>query len=255
MLIERSGEGPNLVLLHGWAMNRYCWHWLIPILEKYYKTIRVDLPGHGDGCGSRFSFSKEDELITELSNLCEENATWIGWSLGGLLAQRVAQVYPHKVNRLICIGSAACFLKKEGWTEGVSEKDFNHFLKVFAADNTFALDHFLTLEVADSEKASETLKILKLLSLRNYESAELIAALELLRDQDMRKAIPNYKCPILFMGGEADRLVSTKNLKASSMLVAQGKVFIIDKAGHAPMISHPEKFADCLMKYLEGTNA
>ena len=255
MFIERSGEGPNVVLLSGWAMTRYCWHQLIPVLEKHYKTIRVDLPGHGDGCGSCFSFSRMDELITELSDLCEAGATWIGWSLGGLLAQRVAQIYPHKVKRLICVGSAACFLQKNDWSEGISEENFKQFLKIFEADNSIALEQFLTLQVVDSENANETFRILKLLLVNNYEPRELIAALELLRSQDMRKAIANYECPVLFMGGDADRLVSANNLKASSALASQGEVTIIAKAGHAPMISHFEEFSKQLIEYLDRTDA
>ncbi len=255
MFIERSGEGPNIVLLSGWAMTRYCWHRLIPVLERHHKTIRVDLPGHGDGCGSCFSFSRMDELITELSDLCEAEATWIGWSLGGLLAQRVAQIYPHKVKRLICVGSAACFLQKNDWAEGISEENFNQFLKIFKADNSIALEQFLTLQVVDAENANETFRILKLLLANNYEPRELIAALELLRSQDMRKAITNYKCPVLFVGGDADRLVSANNLKASSTLAPRGEVNIIAKAGHAPMISHFEEFSEQLIEYLDRTDA
>ena len=255
MFIERSGQGPNLVLLSGWAMTRHCWHQLIPALEKHYKTVRVDLPGHGDGCGSCFSFSRMDELITELSNLCEEEATWIGWSLGGLLAQHVAQTYPHKVKRLICVGSTPCFLQKNDWSEGISEADYNQFLKIFVADNSIALEQFITLQVVDSENANETFKILKLLLVNNYEPKELIAALELLRSQDMRKAIAKYKGPVLFIGGNADRLVSASNLKASSTLPPQGEVNIIAKAGHAPMISHFEEFSERLTNYLYKTDA
>ena len=255
MLIEYSGKGPNLVLLHGWAMSRHCWYYLIPVFEKHFKTIRVDLPGHEEGCGSCFSFTREEELITELSNLCEESATWIGWSLGGLLAQRVAQTYPHKVNSLVCVGSGACYLQKDGWDHGVSEEDFNRFLKSFEADNAAAFEYFLNLQIVNTERASETLEILKLLLVNDYEAEELIAALELLRAQDMRKAIANYKCPILFVGGRADKLVSMENIRASSALAPQAVNFIIGKAGHAPMISHVEDFAGGLAEYMKTTDA
>ena len=255
MFIERSGKGPNLVLVSGWAMTRHCWYQLIPVMEKHYKTIRVDLPGHGNGCGSCFSFSRIDELITELSNLCEGGATWIGWSLGGLLAQRVAQAYPHKVKRLVCVGTAACFLQKNDWPRGISEEDYNDFLKIFEADSSSALEQFLAIQVVDSENANETFKILKLVLSHNYEPKELIAALELLRNQDMRKAIANYKCPVLFIGGDADKLVSTDNLRESSMLAPKGEVNIIAKAGHAPIISHFEEFSERLSEYLDKTDA
>ena len=253
MLIERSGNGPNLILLHGWATDRYFWKYLIPIAERFYTTIRVDLPGHGDGCGSSFSFFREDELVTELSNLCDGGATWIGWSLGGFLAQRVAQLYPHKVNRLICMGSAARFTQAADWPQGITKKDFNNFIKVFKNDSPMALEHFLKLQVMGTERAVTTLELLKFLIVKNYEVKELTAALELLRDQDTRKAIENYQGPILFIGGEADKLVSEKNLRLSSNLAFRSKVFIVEKAGHAPMLSHPAYFYDGLQEYLERT--
>ena len=255
MLIERSGDGPGFILLHGWAMNRHCWHYLSSVLEKVYTAIRVDLPGHHEGCGSSFSFTREDELITELSNLTEEGATWMGWSLGGLLAQRVAQAYPHKVKRLICIGSAACYLQKEAWAQGISEKDFNNYLKVFNADDSMAIEHFLGLQVAGTERAKETLKALKIFVSRNYETKELAAALELLRKQDMREAIPHYNCPALFMGGGADSLISKENIKASAALAPQGEAYIVSGAGHAPMISHLDGFTTGLVDYLKRTDA
>ena len=254
MLIERNGEGPDFILLHGWAMNRYCWYQLSSLLPEIYNTIRVDLPGHHEGCGSSFSFTREEELITELSNLTEEGATWLGWSLGGLLAQRVAQAYPHKVERLICISSAACYLQKEGWPEGVSEKDFNDYLKIFNAEDSMAIEHFLDLQVVGSERASDTLKGLKVFASRNYETEELAAALELLRKQDMREAIPHYQFPTLFIGGSADKLVSEKNIRESAALAPQGEACIVRKAGHAPMISHPGEFTSCMVDFLRKTD-
>ena len=255
MLIERSGTGPNLILLHGWAMSRHCWHHLTPLFEKHYKTVRVDLPGHGDGCGSSLSFTRKDELIAELSNLCEDGATWLGWSLGGLLAQMVAQAYPDKVKRLVCISSAACYVQKDDWPYGIREADFNHFLKVFNADSSIALENFLLMQVEGTQYAKETLRMLKLMSAKDYDFEELVAALQLLRTEDMRKALPEYKCPTLFVGGEADKLMPLKNLEESSKLVSFPRIYTMEAAGHAPMVSHVEDFIDGLSEFLERTDA
>ena len=45
--IEARGDGPPLVLLHGWAMHSGVWGALVPRLAQRHRVHAVDLPGHG----------------------------------------------------------------------------------------------------------------------------------------------------------------------------------------------------------------
>src|SRR5712671_4767 len=45
--VESTGEGPELVLLHGWAMHSGFWGALMPRLAQRFRVHAVDLPGHG----------------------------------------------------------------------------------------------------------------------------------------------------------------------------------------------------------------
>jgi len=45
--VESTGEGPPLVLLHGWAMHGGLFAPLVPALARRYRVSVVDLPGHG----------------------------------------------------------------------------------------------------------------------------------------------------------------------------------------------------------------
>ena len=46
--VERFGQGPDLVLLHGWGMNGAVWHGITQQLAAYYRVHLVDLPGFGN---------------------------------------------------------------------------------------------------------------------------------------------------------------------------------------------------------------
>ena len=47
LFISRSGQGPALVLLHGWGMNGAIFNPLLEYLNDDFEVLCVDLPGHG----------------------------------------------------------------------------------------------------------------------------------------------------------------------------------------------------------------
>jgi pimeloyl-[acyl-carrier protein] methyl ester esterase len=45
--VDTLGEGPDLVLLHGWAMHSGIWSSVRSQLAQYFRLHLIDLPGHG----------------------------------------------------------------------------------------------------------------------------------------------------------------------------------------------------------------
>ena len=43
----RCGDGPDLVLAHGWPWSSHSWHRVIPELAKRYRVFWYDMPGYG----------------------------------------------------------------------------------------------------------------------------------------------------------------------------------------------------------------
>ena len=78
-----TGNGPNLVILHGWGYSSDIFQGLVEKNKANYRITVIDLPGHGrseDVDGDIESWG--DELI----KLIPEKSTLLGWSLGGLLS-------------------------------------------------------------------------------------------------------------------------------------------------------------------------
>ena len=110
MHIKVMGQGPDLVMLHGWSMNSAVWHDLAENLAKNYTLHLVDLPGHGQSDWQPGDLELE-VLIKNLANALPEKAYYLGWSLGGLISLAFAEHYPQRVDKLILLAATPCFVK------------------------------------------------------------------------------------------------------------------------------------------------
>ena len=117
MYYEVHGNGKPLVLLHG-AFNsiNLAFGQLIPVLSKNRQVIAVELQGHGrtQDIDRPFSFeTMADDVAALLKYLKIDSADFLGYSMGGGVAQQVAIRHPKLVRRLIITSSV---YKYEGWS-------------------------------------------------------------------------------------------------------------------------------------------
>src|SRR5438552_12437112 len=88
MHIDTVGSGPDLVLIHGWAMHAGIFAPLTKALATRFRVHRVDLPGHGY---SRVDAASLDPAPCAAALAARvPRALWVGWSLGGLIALQAA---------------------------------------------------------------------------------------------------------------------------------------------------------------------
>jgi pimeloyl-ACP methyl ester carboxylesterase len=104
---EISGQGPPLILMHGYALNALMWQFQIAEFSVSNTVIAVDLRGFGkSSCGKEWSGSHMARDIEGLiSSLNLTNVTVLGFSMSGPVAVRVAYNIPTTVDRLILVSS------------------------------------------------------------------------------------------------------------------------------------------------------
>ena len=104
-----AGEGPPLVLLHGFTGSGAIWAEHAHRLRGF-RTIAPDLPGHGrspDPGSDDDLESIADRVVEILDREGIAGASWLGYSMGGRLALAAAMRHPRRFDRLVLEGASA----------------------------------------------------------------------------------------------------------------------------------------------------
>ena len=246
--VQRSGDGPPLVLLHGWAMHGGVFDLLLPRLQANWTLHRVDLPGHGLSPAGTLQLG---DLAASLADHFGA-AHWLGWSLGGLVALQLALDHPQQVRSLSLVGASPRFTTAADWTCAVDGSVFAQFAQALEQDVGRTLERFLALETLGAEHAQDERHWLRQLLQRvPTPSADVLTeGLQLLQGTDLRGRLPELRCPNLWLGGRRDRLVPPAALEWAARAAPNGRAVIFDQAAHAPFIGRPDAFAETLADFL-----
>ena len=255
LYIHTTGSGPDLVLLHGWAMHGGVFAPLVDALRADFTVHVVDLPGHGHSRGSTLPLALEpvaDALAARLPR-----AAWLGWSLGGLFALEAARRHPQQVRALVMLASSPRFVRGDDWPHGMSAEIFQGFAHGLRHDYRATLDRFIALEAFGSDDARGEIRALRdEVFARGEPVAQVLAdGLGLLERSDLRDALPMLRMPGLWLAGRRDRLVSPRAMEAAAALAPDARAQVFASAGHAPFLTHPDAVAEAVRAFAAGAGA
>ncbi len=232
---DRYGQGPELVLVHGWGMHGGLLRRFAEQLGEHFHVTVMDLPGHGNS--PWLQATSLDDWTRQVLECVPQPAYWVGWSLGGLLALAAAQSDPPRVRSLMLMASTPKFVAAPDWSCAVDANVFEQFAAHLEADADKTLARFLALQVRSAEHSSELLRQLREdLKTRPPAVADaLCAGLKLLQDSDLRDQFSESKVPLFGVFGERDTLVPA----SVATLFDEKHYAVLAGAGHAPFLSHP----------------
>ena len=236
----------HLVLLHGWGLNAEVWHCISEELASHFTLHLVDLPGYGRSRG--FGAMSLDEMAQQVVDAAPQNAIWLGWSLGGLVASQIALTRPERVKALVTVASSPCFSAQEAWP-GIKPDVLAGFQQQLSDDFQRTVERFLALQTMGTETARQDARALKqvVLSLPMPDVEVLNGGLEILKTADLREPLAGLSMPHLRIYGYLDGLVPRKVVPLLDSLWPDSESQVIAKAAHAPFISHPTEFCSALV--------
>ena len=104
-----GGEGPPVVLVHGLAGAAANWAEVAPLLTRRFRVLVADLPGHA-GSTPLPAVTTLDPFVDRLARLAAlegmEEAAYVGHSMGGVIALRLAVDFPQRVKALVLTAAA-----------------------------------------------------------------------------------------------------------------------------------------------------
>ena len=219
------GDGPSLVLLHGWAFNSDIFQSLIDKYKANYRITVIDLPGHGR---SRDIDGNIESWCNELTKIIPQQSILLGWSLGGLLSTYIASQI--EISKLILVAATPCLINNENWNYGISSEVFDQFAINLKNDSTKSLKRFVSLQSKDKSQLQELYK-----SIQKYPASHsaLNTGLEIIINSDLRDIYKDIAAPKTTILGSLDTLVP---VKIKEWYEAVGSQTSIIRSGHLPFI-------------------
>jgi pimeloyl-[acyl-carrier protein] methyl ester esterase len=252
--VEITGQGPDLVLLHGWGMHGGVWLPVADQLSRHFRLHVVDLPGLGHS--KPLAPYTLENLAAAVGRVVPSGAHVCGWSLGGQVALRwaIGQSQAASAGRLILVGTTPKFVSGGEWQLGVGENVFSDFAAQVRADYRGTLSRFLALQALGGESARETARLLRE---RFFERGEptprtLQSGLDLLLETDLRAEIAAVTMPTLVLHGDYDKLAPVGAGRWLAGQLPNAQLRVRNHAAHAPFLSHPQWFAHAVREFCLG---
>ena len=241
---EVDGQGPRLVLVHGFSQTRRCWGPIAEDLAADHEVVRVDAPGHGRSSAFYAGLRTGARLIADQGG----HATYLGYSMGGRFLLHLALANPELVDGLVLIGA----------TGGIDDPDARaerRRLDTAMADRLErdGLDRFLDAWLAQPLFAGLT----PAMQFRAERAENTIDGLaESLRQagtgsQDpLWSRLPAIGCPVLVVAGERDEKFAAEAARLGEAIGANATVALVPGAGHAAHLEQPDAFLTILRAWL-----
>ena len=102
----KMGEGPLLILLHGWPQTWYEWHKVMPALASKFTVVAPDLRGLGLSEKTQTGYDKHtiaNDIAALIKHLGERSAIVVGHDMGGKVAYVLSLLQPELVTKLILV--------------------------------------------------------------------------------------------------------------------------------------------------------
>jgi pimeloyl-ACP methyl ester carboxylesterase len=244
-----SGKGKVLVLLHGFLGAKEIWAGTISDLERSYRVIAIDLPGHGRTPCIGYAHSMEMMarcVKAVLDHLKLKRYVIIGHSMGGYVALAFADLFPDQLKGLGLYHSTAY--------PDSEEKKEN---RLRAIDVVKTNRRLYTTQTIRSLFAAKNLKYLKdEIKFANSFAGRMgkqgiIAALYGMRDRKGRDLILGLvEYPILMVIGEHDSVLPYAQLLEQAEAIKNKQIVFLEHDGHFGFLESSRESNKAIRKFL-----
>lgn len=243
---RQTGNGPPLVLLHGWAMSSAVFAEVMAELASDFCLLAPDLRGHGatdPGTGYALADFAVD-LAEWLQLLGLQEVHLAGWSLGGQVALELAPLLAGRLRRLILVGATPRFTAAADWEAGLPATQVRAMARDLKRHYLKTMGDFFALQFAGESMPRERYRQIVDFAVRSGRLPEpdvALAALETLRCEDQRQVLSQIDVPVLVQHGELDRIALPAAADYLAAHLSAARLQLLPGVGHAPFLSRPQE--------------
>lgn len=252
--IARLGNGPPIVLLHGYPENLQVWCKLAPLLADRFQVIAFDWPGMGysdEWPGGATPQLLAKRLLTILDELKLSRPTVLGMDMGGQPALAFAAMYPDRIWQLIVMNSLVFGDEKTSWEiRWLRKFGFNRFALrtlpgiIFSrAERTFLLrstwlDNRLRRDFWVAFETSAVRKFISKMCAGYQSSLDRLPAM-----------YETIRCPTLVLWAQHDKHFPLVQGARLQQAIRGSALSVVQGATHWMPLTHQHELADAIASF------
>jgi pimeloyl-ACP methyl ester carboxylesterase len=245
---RQAGQGPPLVLLHGFLCDSRCWRHQLQILSHQFKVVAWDAPGAGLSSDPPDPFTISDWshfLAKFLNRIGIEQAYILGLSWGGLLAQEFYRLYPERILRLILADTTP------GWKGSFPESVCQQRLVRCERDSLLPPEELANLWMPEmfTNSSSQDLREELVSIMSDFHPLGFRLMAKSLADTDMRGLLPKIQSPTLLLWGDDDRRCPISIAAELRDAIPNSELMVIANAGHISNMEQSDVFNDHVQRF------
>jgi pimeloyl-ACP methyl ester carboxylesterase len=238
---ERIGNGPVVVLLHGFSQDSRVWRPQLASLADHFTLIAWDAPGAGQSSDPLAPFGMSDwaHSLAGLLDACGvQQAHILGLSWGGLLAQEFYRRHAERVLSLVLADTYA------GWKGSLPEPIPQQRLAACLQDAALRPGDFVRkyLPGMFSESAPQELQDRLALIMADFHPHGFRLMATALAEADTRDLLPHIRVPTLLVWGDADQRSPMSVAYQMRDAMPTARLAVISGAGHVSNLEAPTQF-------------
>lgn len=248
-----EGEGPPVVLIHGFASSLETWELVAPELVKKHRVLSLDLKGFGwtdrpEGDYSPWAQAKIVRALMDRRGV--DRAAIVAHSWGSSVALALALGAPERVTRIALYDAWVFEDQIPTYFRLARRSGMGELL--FALNYDERPDERLTLAFHDPAVVTE--KLAEDVERAMSRPGTVAAALAAVRGQQFAEVEKRYrtiKKPVLLLWGREDVVTTLDFGERLFKELPQAKLVVYPKCGHFPMIEAPHASTTELVKFLD----
>jgi pimeloyl-ACP methyl ester carboxylesterase len=260
-VLELEGDGPPLVLVHGYADSADTWRRLLALFGKQdRRAIAVDLPGFGAAARlerDRRMLEQYDDFIAAVLDYATDGgsrpAILAGNSLGGVVSLRAAEADDAPLTGVAAIGPAGLDMPR--WFGAIEREPIVRTLMALplppAVVRAAVGEVYRTLAFANGRRMER--EVISAFA-SHYRSSRDVRRLlhtgrRLLPELNEPFRFERINAPVLLIWGERDRMVPHKGARRVVEALPGTRVELLPGIGHCPQVEVPGRVAELLFEF------
>lgn len=248
-ILDTKKGDKTIVLLHGYLETLYIFNEFIEILEKKYRVIAIDLPGHGLS-GSDKDINSMEFCAGVIADILKKNnieKAWVaGHSMGGYIAQNCIKHYPGMFNGVILLNSTPFADSPEKRTDREREIDLIRKSKLgnLAALSIPKMYAPANLRKFD-EKIEETVEISE-----THDPNGIVACIKGMMKREETKDVLAKTEKAMFIFGTEDKFITEEIREKLIGEFPNVKAVVVPGTGHNSFIEEPQKVLEAIDSFI-----